>query len=102
MDQIDCFDGVNLPRRSGVNLLRRTGDNFSVFSNRLPKSTKYKGYIDISKETLCGAGYNLTYTGMATLFNWEGISVKAFRYNDVALIAHPHEPSRYLIRKSDD
>jgi hypothetical protein len=33
MDQIDCFDGVNLLRRSGVNLLRRTGDNFSVFSN---------------------------------------------------------------------
>jgi hypothetical protein len=33
MDQIDCFDGVKLPRRSGVNLLRRTGDNFSVFSN---------------------------------------------------------------------
>lgn len=32
MDQIDCFDGVNLLRRSGVNLLRRTGDNFSVFS----------------------------------------------------------------------
>ena len=33
MDQIDCFDGVNLLRRSGVNLLRRTGDNFSVFSS---------------------------------------------------------------------
>jgi len=35
MDQIDCFDGVNLPRRSGVNLLRRTGDNFSVFFSLL-------------------------------------------------------------------
>jgi hypothetical protein len=70
--------------------------------NRLSRSTKYKGYIDISKETLCGAGYNLTYTGIAIMINWEGQSIKAFRYNDALLIAHPHEPSRYLIRKSND
>ena len=93
------------PIQAERHLTKGNRDNERVLKqllNRLPKSTKYKSYIDISKETLCGAGYNLTYTGMATLFNWEGISVKAFRYNDLALIAHPHEPSRYLIRKSND
>jgi hypothetical protein len=69
---------------------------------RLPMSTKYKNCIDISKETLCGAGYNLTYTGMAIMVNWEGQSIKALRYNDVLLISHPHEPSRYLISKYHD
>jgi hypothetical protein len=69
---------------------------------RLPMSTRYKNCIDISKETLCGAGYNLTYTGMAIMVNWEVLSVKAFRYNDVLLISHPYEPSRYLISKYHD
>ena len=111
VNKASCHRGIvyqiihHQPIQAERHLTKGNRDNERVLKqllNRLPKSTKYKGYIDISKETLCGAGYNLTYTGMATLFNWEGISVKAFRYNDLALIAHPHEPSRYLIRKSND
>ncbi len=33
MDQIECFNGVKLLRRSGDELKRRTGFNCSVFSS---------------------------------------------------------------------
>lgn len=69
---------------------------------RLPLSKKYKNYVDISKETLFGAGYNQKYTGMTSLFNWDGIIVNTFHYHDVILISHPDQPSRYLIGKRND
>ena len=69
---------------------------------RLSASTEYKNCIDISKETLCGAGYNLKFTGMTYMSVWEGITINTFRYNDVILAAHPHQESRYLIRKYHD
>ena len=69
---------------------------------RLPLSKQYKIYVDISKETLFGAGYNQKYTGMTSLFNWDGITVNTFHYNDVILVSHPHQPSRYLICKRND
>ena len=69
---------------------------------RLPLSKQYKNYVDISKETLFGAGYNQKYTGMTALCNWDGITVNTFHYNDVILVSHPHQPSRYLICKRND
>ena len=93
------------PIQAERQLTKGNRDNERVLKElleRLPLSKQYKNYVDISKETLFGAGYNQKYTGMTSLFNWDGITVNTFHYNDVILVSHPHQPSRYLICKRND
>jgi len=93
------------PIQAERQLTKGNRDNERVLKQlleRLSVSTKYKNCIDISKETLCGAGYNLKFTGMTYMSVWDWITIKTFRYNDVILAAHPHQESCYLIRKYHD
>jgi hypothetical protein len=65
---------------------------------RLPKCTEFPECIDISLETLKGAGYNLKFTGKAFMMRVSSKAVNAYQYNDVYLISHPVLANRYLIK----
>ncbi len=55
MDQIECFDGVKLLRRSGDELKRRTGFNCSVFSSDAANDGELAlhGAVELEEEMQC-------------------------------------------------
>ena len=64
---------------------------------RLPKSKQFPNYVDISLETLKGAGYNLQFFGMPKMAKWGNKDVQSFQYYKIILVAHPEHKNRYLI-----
>jgi hypothetical protein len=64
---------------------------------RIPRSKQFPGYVDISTETLVGAGYDMQFFGMPKMVKWDNKNVQSYYYYKIILIAHPEHENRYLI-----
>jgi len=65
---------------------------------RIPRSKQFPGYVDISTETLIGAGYNKEFGGKYKVIALENKHLPSFQYHNIILISHPYEKNRYLIK----
>jgi hypothetical protein len=70
--------------------------------NRLPESKQFPNYVDISLETLKGAGYNLQFFGMPKMVKWGNKEVQSSQDYKIILIAHPQLENRYLIASKNE
>ena len=68
--------------------------------SRLPMNKEDSGAVNLSQETLMGAGYNFDFSGMLIMVNIDGKKISCFRYSDMLLYSHPNNKGRYLIRNN--
>jgi hypothetical protein len=89
-DSINAAKSFTRGNRNNEKVLR-------LLYERLPKSEKYPKYVDISMETLIGAGYDKEFLGLVKITEWGSKKTNAYQYYRFVLIAHPDQTNRFLI-----